>query len=60
MTIEERLEQIEKKLDKVLELLGHGGPKSRHQMQRELDEMIRKIEARKERANGKLKVARRA
>lgn len=52
MIAEERIESIEKKLDQVLEILGHGGPKSQGQLKRERDEMIRKIEARKERSKG--------
>ena len=52
MDTDERLRLMEKKIDKVLELLGHGGPKSQGQIKRERDDIIRRIENRNERSKG--------
>lgn len=56
MTTEERMDSIEKKIDTLLELLGHGGPKSQGQLKRERDDIIRRIENRKERKREKLHI----
>jgi tRNA threonylcarbamoyladenosine modification (KEOPS) complex Pcc1 subunit len=54
--IQERITEIEKKLDTVLHILGHGREKSDAQLEREAVGIMLKIRARderKERRNGK-------
>jgi hypothetical protein len=49
VTTEERLKNIEEKLDTVLHILGHGREKSHAEIVREVAEDIQKIRARDER-----------
>jgi hypothetical protein len=56
MTTDQRLENLEKKLDRLLFIMGEGREKSDAQLEREADSIMEKIrlrDERKERKNAK-------
>lgn len=54
MTLEQRIETIEKKLDAVLAILGHGREKSDAELEREVAADMERFKAKKEKRREKL------